>query len=650
MSTHKHQASLICRIAAIAAVVSLLLFAFPVTGHEAYAEDNTYSTPSFNVDIVASEDNSFQVREKIDVDFTYPHHGIYRYIPTNGIHVTNIRVPGYDYETYTQNGYKVVKIGSGSFTLIGPNQYNIGYNMAFYDDEDSSLDRLALNVIPTEWETAIENATVTITLPKEADLSKVQIYSGNYGTEGNEDNAKVTTSQDGKTIKVEADYLPAYHGVTVVLELPEGYWVGETEYGALSPAMYLLFLLGPLGSLILWFLYGRDQHMVKTLEFYPPDDLTPGEVGYIFDGNVDKRDLVSTIVYLADRGCLAIDQENRKDFILTALAAPGADEPQYVHTIYDGLFAKRDTVRTSKLGTYFGRKYESAEKQLPSRPGKWYGSFHTPASWLARGVGIVASAMPIVAFSLWEINNGSTDGVIGLMWGTVHIMLATAIFCRTVDKARSSSRLKTALWICLGLWLTMAGLAPTLGVSEMLGNVSDKRALVIIALVLIGTGVSMFLAIISLAMTPKYRTILGRILGFRDFIRTAELDKLNELIEDDPEYFYHIIPYAYVFGLTTRWIKKFENIDIVQPQWIRTRYGYGGFDRFDAYMMGRMMSDCNASVSNNIHLPQASGSSGGWGGSSGGGFSGGGSSWSGGGFSGGGFSGGGGGGGGGGAW
>ena len=159
----------------------------------------------------------------------------------------------------------------------------------------------------------------------------------------------------------------------------------------------------------------------------------------------------------------------------------------------------------------------------------------------------------------------------------------------------------------------------------------------------------MFLAIISLSVTPKYRNLMGRVLGFRDFIRTAELDQLNELVEKDPEYFYHIIPYAYVFGLTNRWIKKFENIEVVQPKWIRTPYGYGGFDRFDAYMMGRMMSDCTASVGNNIHLPQHSGSSGGWGGSSGG-SSGGGSSWSGGGFSGGGFSGGGGGGGGGGAW
>ena len=135
---------------------------------------------------------------------------------------------------------------------------------------------------------------------------------------------------------------------------------------------------------------------------------------------------------------------------------------------------------------------------------------------------------------------------------------------------------------------------------------------------------------------------MGRSLGFRDFIRTAELDQLNELVEGDPEYFYHIIPYAYVFGLTNKWIKNFENIPVVTPDWARTRTG--GLSSFDYYMMGRMMSDCNASVNNHIVIPQSSGGGFSGGGSSGGGWSGGG------GFSGGGFSGGGAGGGGGGGW
>ena len=114
--------------------------------------------------------------------------------------------------------------------------------------------------------------------------------------------------------------------------------------------------------------------------------------------------------------------------------------------------------------------------------------------------------------------------------------------------------------------------------------------------------------------TPRqYTDLLGRVLGFRDFIRTAEIDKLNELVEEDPQYFYHVMPYAYVFGLSNKWIKNFEDLPVVAPNWYR---GTRGFDSFDYYMMGRMMSDCSASVGNNIVIPTPShGSSGGSGGS-----------------------------------
>ena len=297
---------------AVAALLLLLMSACrPQASFNVYADD-LYRTTAFNVDISASEDNSFTVNEKIDVDFTYSQHGIYRYIPKNGIHISDISVPGYKFDVSNQDGYKMIKIGDKDIYLTGPQTYEVSYKMAFYDDEDDSLDRLALNVIPTGWETSIDHASATIALPREADLSKTRIYSGEYGDKGNADNVKLTASDDGKTIRVDAYDLPAYHGVTVILELPEGYWVSEPEYGAVSPLFWLLFLIGPFGALILWYLYGRDPKLVKTLEFYPPDGLTPGEIGYLYDENVDKRDIVSTIVYLADKGYISIEQKSRK--------------------------------------------------------------------------------------------------------------------------------------------------------------------------------------------------------------------------------------------------------------------------------------------------------------------------------------------------
>ena len=42
-----------------------------------------------------------------------------------------------------------------------------------------------------------------------------------------------------------------------------------------------------------------------------------------------------------------------------------------------------------------------------------------------------------------------------------------------------------------------------------------------------------------------YRSeMLSSLLGFQEFLKTTEKDRLEMLLEEDPEYYYHILPYA----------------------------------------------------------------------------------------------------------
>ena len=194
------------RIAAVFGIAALILMMVPFGMPDAYAADNTMETLTYDVTVDVHENNSYDYHEYLDMYYVTPHHGIYRYIPMQGYKISGIKVPEYDFETYVQNGYKVVKIGSGSYTLTGENPYDISYKITMYEDGNKEKDMLLLNLIPTDWETDIEESTCTVNLPKEADLSKVQVFSGPYGTEGNEDNAVLETSDDGKTITISSLY------------------------------------------------------------------------------------------------------------------------------------------------------------------------------------------------------------------------------------------------------------------------------------------------------------------------------------------------------------------------------------------------------------------------------------------------------------
>ena len=115
--------------------------------------------------------------------------------------------------------------------------------------------------------------------------------------------------------------------------------------------------------------------------------------------------------------------------------------------------------------------------------------------------------------------------------------------------------------------------------------------------------------------------MLGKIRGFKRFLETARKEELEILVEENPSYFYDILPYTYVLGVSSKWIKKFETMNLRSPDW------YDSANAFTVSDFGRSINNAfNTTNSAMSSSPSSSGSSsGGGGGSSGGGFSGGGS-------------------------
>ena len=116
--------------------------------------------------------------------------------------------------------------------------------------------------------------------------------------------------------------------------------------------------------------------------------------------------------------------------------------------------------------------------------------------------------------------------------------------------------------------------------------------------------------------------VYGKIKGFKKFLETAEKDRLERLMAEKPNYAYDILPYAYVLGVSTKWMKKFESLTMSPPDW------------YDGYATGFSMSHFNSFISHTMTTsssamtssPSSSGSGGGFSGGGGGGSSSGGGS------------------------
>ena len=125
----------------------------------------------------------------------------------------------------------------------------------------------------------------------------------------------------------------------------------------------------------------------------------------------------------------------------------------------------------------------------------------------------------------------------------------------------------------------------------------------------------------------EYRVqMMGRLLGFKEFIDTAEKQRLEQLQADDPQYFYKVLPYAMVFGLSKKWASLFKDINVEKPVWYDSASPLYGYD-LTQNLTHNFYSTASNAISTISH-DSSSGSSGGGGGySGGGGGGGGGGSW-----------------------
>ena len=651
----------------LAWTILMCLDAAPVTAEAVYADD-TYTTPEFDVNVDITANHIMQYDEQIVVNFLEPHHGIYRYIPIQKkfYDISGIMVDGGQFEDdysysgeneYGTYGNEVLKIGDPYQTYTGEKEYRVRYNLECTKDEDDDYDWLSLDLIPTGWQNPIDNATAYLTLPEKVDWGTFRLYTGLAGEEIDvlEDSRfTVEFGDDYKTMKVVAHDLPQGYGVTVQATLPEGYWKGVTSrrwmgfFALLIPSMLALLMA------LLWVLNGKDPAVVKPVEFYPPDDITPAEVGYIVDGTIDNKDLSSMIIYFASKGYLEIREKanGSKKYELVKKRDIPDSEPVFAVRLFGGLFpvnkaveGKEQKVDLDHLPKDFGSAVRVARDELEGMYDNGRRKMFTDGSRNARNWGAFICSL-ILPFPILITNFVNYRGF-GLFTAAIPfilVLIGTALISSSYDRRHSSARVESVGKFIGGLALAVVASLVTVGsCAAAVGKADIVYGLIVGAVTTASLAAGIFFQVFMWARTKENVVIYGKILGFRNFIETAEHDRLVALSDENPEYYYSIMPYAMVMGMSVAWAKKFENMKIPQPDWYE---GAEVMDLSRAVWYSNIANSCSRQfVDASAMIPDVASAV-----DSGGFFTGGGGSMSGGGFGGGGFSGGGFGGGGGGAW
>jgi uncharacterized membrane protein len=291
--------------------------------------------------------------------------------------------------------------------------------------------------------------------------------------------------------------------------------------------------------------------------------ITPAEVGALIDEKLDPRDITSTIVGLAVKGYVKIEETKKEGLIM-------------------------DTT------DYYLSKVKEPDENLSSFETKLMKS--------------VFSDDPTGVF-VSELKNKFYKNLPDLKNGLYEELVSKKYFLRSPEKVRNVYMVAGFIIIVFGSFLT-----------AVLSSYLTGRAILASAL----TGLPLFLfGRVMPAKTRAGASAYMDILGFQEFLSRAEKDRLQRM--GDKNLFSKFLPYAIALDVADNWAKAFKGIYQEPPNWYVSPGGFRTFmPSHFAYSIGSLTSNLSSAM---FSAPRGSGVGGGGsggGGSSGGGFGGGG--------------------------
>lgn len=611
-------------------IINLLfcIFTFFLFSLNCYAND--YDITKYDVEIVVDEHNKYSIKENIDTYFNVSKHGIVRMIPLynniirqdgirerNRVLISNVHV-NEEFASSRENNNYVLKIGSADKTINGKHSYSISYDYDIGLDKNNKYDELYFNIIGTEWDTNISNVTFKITMPKEFDASKLGFSYGEYGY-SNTDN--ISYDVDGNVITGSFDgTLLAGEGLNVRMELPEGYFIRKSVGSSLLECWYYIIpILGVLISYLIWKKYGKDDQVVDVVSFYPPENMNSLDVAFAKKGSVNSNDAVSLLVYLASKGYIKIveDKKSKSRFTIQKVKEYDGNNKEE-ELFFRGLFKKVwDSISSDELNESFYLTINSilTKKNSTANRKEIFNNKSSNKRYILFLFMLITSSLSTIIPALgYKLSDVIFSIIICNLIGIVALIIVGIIYDNNCTKKGLNSALGFAFFFVLALAVANFTI---IGFEYIY---YDTVYLIGFILCMVCTYLIYFFYLIVTKRTEYGNKVLGEVNGFKKFLETAEKDKLESLVHDDPSYFYNILPYAYVLGVSDAWIKQFEGIAIAPPDW------YESADTFDYYRFNRSLNRTIHSASRVMNsVPQSSGGSSSGGGFSGGGFSGGGS-------------------------
>lgn len=465
----------------------------------------------------------------------------------------SISASGADYKISTKNGvaYAVFSDASG---FSGDHTFTCSYKLPCAatkiegEEEDEFLQQFLLNVIDGGWEYSILKYSLRMTFPVDVPVQP----TWNSAFHGDIIDNSLTIKVSGKMLTVNSvQTLIDHETLEMSLLFPDNTFTIINQAGRTMSVTQIAFFVLLAAAIVYWFIFLRGKLLLLAARRpLPGNDATAGEIPCQLFG--EKPDIAAMLAHWGNLGYLTVHRSRNGRILLRKQMDMGNERSAAECRLFQAIF------RSGSSCDALGKRFRAVCRTNSDAIRK---------SWLHRifrkKAGSPYLLRAIVLFAAFFLSMATFDQLLPantLRWFLLPLtsvlgVLLCAVVQFAVDAIYRRHRLLRLICGLISLTLLI-----------VFSAIGQTLALMIVNLLM--QLLSVLLTQFGGRRTKAGEEYVRQIIGLRRYLYKMDPEDALQIVHNDSQYFYRMLPYAECLGIGKHFCKHFARWKIEPCAWL----------------------------------------------------------------------------------